>query len=284
MTNTKTFKETSSASTIALARPLAVAALLTIGVSACSGNQQTVTPAPSPQASVQDVDALLRLGDGLRQRGELQMAVAMYQRAASQSQEPEALIRLGRTLSDLGVDDQAAGAFRRALAYDPNNPDALLGVGTSYLATGEVDKSIQYLEQLLDQTGGADPIPYKALGAALDVAGRNEQAVATYTKGIELFPDDLDLKSNLAVSYALYDRQVEAIGLMIEVTDALEVKRHHHRNLVLVYALAGQDRQAVQAGRRHLGDSETRDVLAKASSLRELRSGPERAKQLNTIG
>ena len=261
-------------------RPLALCAGLMIGLSACAGGGAHVTPAYQPQASTQDIDALLRLGDGLLQRGETKTAIAMYQRAAIQSQDAKVLVRLGRALSRAGVHDQAAGAFRRALASEPGHPDALLGVGTSYLATGELDKSLQYLEQLLDQSDGSDPIPYRALGAALDVAGRNEQAVLTYKAGLERFPSDLDLKSNLALSYALYGRQVDAIELMIEVADALEANRDHHRNLVLVYALAGQDREAVVIGRRLLGDGDTRDVLRQAEGLRALQSGQDRARAL----
>jgi len=265
---------------IAAIRPFAVCGMLMIGLAACAGNGAQVTPENQPLASTQDIDSILRLGDGLLQRGETKMAIAMYQRASTQSNDAKVLVRLGRALAREGVYDHAAGAFRRALSSEPGHPDALLGAGTSYLATGEMDKSIQFLEQLLDQSDGSDPVPYRALGAAQDVAGRHEQAVATYTEGLELFPGDLDLKSNLALSYALYGREVEAIELMNEVTDALDANRGHHRNLVLVYALAGQDRQAVVIGRRLLGDGDTRDVLRQAESLRELQSGPDRARAL----
>ena len=93
-------------------------------------------------------------------------------------------------------------------------------------------------------------------------------------------PGDLDLKSNLALSYAFYDRHVEAITLMREVTDALDAKRSHHRNMVLILALAGQDRDAVATGRRLLGENETRDVLAQAASARQLPTGADRARAI----
>ncbi|MDH3661247.1 MAG: hypothetical protein OEU92_14675, partial [Alphaproteobacteria bacterium] len=116
--------------------------------------------------------------------------------------------------------------------------------------------------------------------AALDIAGRHEQAVATYTAGLEAVPDDLDLKTNLALSYAFNDRHVEAINLMIEVADALDARRSHHRNLVLVLALAGQDRQAVATGLRLLGEKETQDVVAQAASARQLPTGADRARAI----
>jgi len=216
----------------------------------------------------------------LRERGELTTAIALYQRAAANSDDAEALVALGRALAEVNAYERASGAFRQALSRDPDNPDALLGLGTSYLSLGQVSKSIQFLEQLVDQGGGEDSLRYAALGAALDIAGRHEQAVATYTAGLEVVPNDLNLKSNLALSYAFHDRHDEAITLMVDVADALDARRAHHRNLVLVLALAGQKSDAVVTGLRLLGENETRDVLAQATSLRELSDGTDRARAI----
>lgn len=261
-------------------RPIAASALLALGLAACAGGSPKVTRQAEPVAASQDIASVVRLADGLRARGELSTAIALYQRAAAGSDDARELILLGRALSEVGADERAAGAYRRALSRDPDHPDALLGLGTAYLSLGQVDRSIQYLEQLVNQGDGTDSVRYAALGAALDIAGRHEQAVATYTAGLEIVPDDLDLKSNLALSYAFYDRHVEAIELMIEVTDALDAGRSHHRNMVLVLALAGQDRDAVASGIRLLGEKETQDVMAQAASVRQLPSGADRARAI----
>ena len=262
-------------------RSLAVSACLVLGLVACAGNGgQKVTRTPEPLASSNDVTSLVRLADGLRERGELTTAIALYQRAAANSDDAKELVLLGRALSEVGAHERAAGAFRRALSRSPEHPDALLGLGTSYLSLGHVDKSIQYLERLVEQGEGADPVRYAALGAALDIAGRHEQAIATFNAGLEAIPGDLDLKSNLALSYALYDRHVEAISLMIEVTDALDAGRSHQRNLVLILALAGQDRDAVASGLRWLGESETQEVMTQARTMRQLPTGVDRVRAL----
>ncbi len=267
-------------SAVAAMRSFAACTVLVIGLSACGGGNPNVTREAEPVASSQDVGSLVRLADDLRERGELTTAIALYQRAAASSDDAEVLVQLGRALAEAGANERASGAFRRTLSREPDHPDALLGLGTSYLSLGQIDKSIQYLEQLVVQGDGRDSLRYAALGAALDIAGRHEQAVATYTTGLELAPDDLDLKSNLALSYAFYDRHGEAIKLMIEVADALEVRRSHHRNLVLVLALAGQDSDAVVTGLRLLGEKETQDVLAQAASVRQLPSGVDRARAI----
>lgn len=259
---------------------LAVAAFFAISLTACAGDNARVTRPPEPVADSQDVASVVRLADSLRERGELTTAIAFYQRAAATSDDPKELISLGRALAEVSANERAAGAFRRALAHEPDHPDALLGLGTAYLSLGQVDRSIQYLEQLVNQGDGTDPLRYAALGAALDIAGRHEQAVATYTAGLEMIPDDLDLKTNLALSYAFNDRHVEAINLMIEVTDALDARQSHHRNLVLVLALAGQDRDAVVTGLRLIGEEETQEVMTQAASARQQPAGASRAKAI----
>lgn len=267
-------------SSLAVMRRLVACACLAAGLASCGGGNAAVTRTPEPVAESQDVASLVRLANGLRERGELTTAIALYQRAAASSDDANELILLGRALAEVGAHERAAGAFRRALKREPDHPDALHGLGTAYLFVGEVDKAIQYLEELVNQGNGKDTLRYAALGAALDIAGRHEQAVATYTAGLEVVPDDLDLKSNLALSYAFYDRHVEAINLMIEVTDALDAGRSHHRNLVLVLALAGQDRDAVATGLRLLGEQETQDVMGQAASVRQLPTGEDRARAI----
>ena len=261
-------------------RRFAALAFVATGLAACSAVDPQVTRSAEPIASEQDVASVVRLADSLRERGELTTAIAFYQRAAARSDDAKELTLLGRALAEAGAHERAAGAYRRALSREPDNPDALLGLGTAYLTLGQVDKSVQYLEQLVDQGDGRDTLRYAALGAALDIAGRHDQAVATYAAGLDVVPDDLDLKSNLALSYAFNDRHVEAINLMIEVSDALNAQRSHHRNFVLVLALAGQDREAVATGLRLLGEKETQDIMAQAASARQLPTGADRARAI----
>ncbi|MDH3665262.1 MAG: tetratricopeptide repeat protein, partial [Alphaproteobacteria bacterium] len=137
-------------------RGLAIGVLLAIGLSACGGGNPYVTRPAEPVADGQDVASVVRLADSLRERGELTTAIAFYQRAAAVSNDARELILLGRALSEVGVHERAAGAFRQALSRESDHPDALLGLGTAYLSLGQVDKSIQYLQQLVDQGDGAD--------------------------------------------------------------------------------------------------------------------------------
>jgi Flp pilus assembly protein TadD len=176
--------------------------------------------------------------------------------------------------------ERAAGVFRRAVLLVPDDPDALLGLGTSYLRLGDVEKSIRYLDQLVNQGDSRNVNHYAALGAARELAGQHEQALDAYRAGLKIQPANLDLKSNLALSYALNDRHDEAIRIMRDVTESLEVQRAHHRNMVLILALAGREREAVAVGLRQLGATETQDVLAQAASARGLTNSRDRARAI----
>ncbi len=255
--------------------------LLASGLAGCGGSADPkLTERADPVASLDDVDRVLRLADNLRERGELTYAIAMYQQAASRTDNPDVLVKLGWTLFEHGATERAAGVFRRTVSRTPDHPDALLGLGITYLDLGDVDKSIQFLDQLVRQGKGNDLRRFSALGAALDLAGRHDEALATYKAGLAIEPGHLDLKSNLALSYALDNQHAVALDLMREVTDSLDVQRAHQRNMVLILALAGQNREAVTLGLRQLGETETRGVLAQASSVRGLASSADRARAL----
>lgn len=261
-------------------RSLLVFAAFVGSLAGCSSTGSEVTRQQEPIAAANDINSALRLADNLRDRGELTTAIAIYQQAANRADGPEILVKLGYTLLQNGATERAGGVFRRALSQAPDHPSALLGLGTAYLQLGEIERSIQYLTQLVEQGNSNDIRRYSALGAALDLAGRHDQSLSTYKAGLEIEPGNLDLKSNLALSHALSDRHEEAITTMREVTNSLNAQRAHQRNMVLILALAGQNREAVSLGFRQLGETETRDVLAQASTARGLTTAADRARAM----
>lgn len=252
---------------------------VSVGLGAC-GSEPSATQRAEPVAGSDDIEAALRLADNLRDRGELTTAIAIYQQAANRTDDAEVLVKLGYALSANGAKEQAAGVFRRAVSKAPEHPEALLGLGIAYLELGEIEMSIQFLNQLVEQGNSDNLNRFSALGAAFDIAGRHDEALATYQEGLEIEPENLDLKSNLALSHAVNNRFDEAISTMQEVTSSLDAERSHQRNMVLILALAGKNREAVSLGYRRLGENETRDVLTLASTARGLTSPADRARAM----
>lgn len=252
---------------------------VTVGLAGCGGSPQ-VTARAEPVALTDDIEKVVRLADTLRNQGELTTAIAIYQQAASRTDDVNILIKLGQALAAHGATERSAGVFRRAVSKSPDHPDALLGLGIAYLELGEFEKSIQFLDQLVKQGNSNNLLRFSALGAAHDLAGNHEMALATYREGLTIEPRNLDLKSNLALSHALSNRHGEAIQLMREVTNSIDSQRSHHRNMVLILALAGQNREAVSFGVRQLGKTETQEVLTQASAARGLATPADRARAL----
>lgn len=260
-------------------KSMLVLAALT-GVLVGCGKNPRVTQRVEPVAASNDVEAILRAADNLKDRGELTTAIAMYQRAAAKTDSPDVMVSLGYALAANGAREQAAGVFGRAVSKAPHHPEALLGLGIAFLELGEVDKSIRYLDKLVKEGNSGNLNRFSALGAALDVAGQHDRALATYEAGLAIEPGNLDLKSNLALSHALNNRFDEALVVMQDVTNSLNAELSHQRNMVLILALAGKNNDAVSLGYRRLGEAETRDVLAQASTARSLTSAAERARSM----
>ena len=251
-----------------------------LSLAGCGGGAPQVTARAEPVALNDDIEKVVRLADTLRNQGELTTAIAMYQQAASRTDDVNILVKLGQALAAQGATERSAGIFRRAVSKSPEHPEALLGLGIAYLELGEFETSIQFLDQLVKQGNSGNLLRFSALGAAHDLAGNHDKALAAYREGLKIEPRNLDLKSNLALSHALSNRHDEAIRLMREVTNSLDAQRSHHRNMVLILALAGQNREAVSVGVRRLGKTETQEVLTQASAARSLTTPADRARAL----
>ncbi len=278
-------------------RPRLLTLLVCVGLGACSGitpasdddprlvpganGMSWSSPSQGPTGSSGDVGgSLVRLGDDLRSRGNLGGAIAFYQQAAARSKDADVLIKLGRVFGEVGAHDRAIGAFREALVREPDNGDALLGLGGALLNTGQIEDCITVLQQALDSA--REPRRYRALGAALDMAGRHEQAIQTYDAGLAEAPADLDLRSNLALSLALHGEPDRAIQIMRDVATAPSATGQHHRILVLVLALTGRETEALAIGQNLVGAGPTQLILAQAANAMQLADATERTRAIGT--
>jgi tetratricopeptide (TPR) repeat protein len=136
-------------------------------------------------------------------------ALACYRAADSDLRRPGALESCATALSaDLSNHDRMAthvnrgvvrfrledtrGAledFEAALAFDPDQPDALINKGIAMLADGaDISASMAFIEQGL--TGGPERpwIGYYGRAVAHELAGRDAQAYQDYRRAQELRP------------------------------------------------------------------------------------------------
>ncbi|MBI1992291.1 MAG: tetratricopeptide repeat protein, partial [Candidatus Omnitrophica bacterium] len=86
----------------------------------------------------------------LERSSKLPDALSAYHEALEQDrQSPLLHVHLGSTYLKLGQMDRAMQSFERALAIDPNQPDALRWVAMLHASGGQLDKAVADYERLL---------------------------------------------------------------------------------------------------------------------------------------
>ena len=130
----------------------------------------------------------------------------------------ESLVMLGRLdrVIDNSVDAEAA--FKKVLAVDANNEDAITGLASVYSDRGDARTASELLEKLTKN----NPSPRSFAILASNYESMHEYGLAAdaYKKAIELDPARAELKSALAQDQALAGRLDDALKTYQEVAQA----------------------------------------------------------------
>jgi cytochrome c-type biogenesis protein CcmH/NrfG len=94
----------------------------------------------------------------------------------------------------------AASAFRRVLALEPHNPEALLGIANVHYDRNEAKEAIPYYERYLGLRPD-DPSARTDLGTMYLYGGDAARAIGTYKDVLERTPSFLQAHYNLAITY-----------------------------------------------------------------------------------
>ena len=197
-------------------------------------------------------ESLVRMGDSMRDGGDLNGAAQFYGAAvARNATNTAALVKLGDTELALGDTARAEGTFRAAVAASPGSREASIGLGVTLLARGDAAGALPVLEPAA--RASRDPRVLRNYGVALDLLGRQAEAQAAYRRGLASSPADPDLHANLALSLAISG---DLAGAQNEVGTAVNMPNAPERvriNQVMLLAMAGRTVDAQAAG-RHLAD------------------------------
>jgi Flp pilus assembly protein TadD len=187
--------------------------------------------------------------------------------------QPEPLLGIGDTAAAMGASRTAAEAYERVLRLRPQSAAARIGYGLVLLDLDEADAALGQCREAL-RLGARDPRLYNALGVALDLLGRHDEAQAAYSEGIVQEAENIALRNNMALSLALggqFDAAIERLRILVQEPEAGGRVR---QNLALVYALAGQTQNAAVVARQDLSEHEVANNLAFYESLRGLSGRP----------
>ncbi len=130
----------------------------------------------------------------------------------------DSLVMLGRLDKLLGNSVDAEAAFKKVLAVDSENEDAITGLAGVYSDRGDARSASALLEKLTDKS----PSPRALAILANNYEQMHEYGLAAdaYKKALALDPNRLELKSALAQDQALAGHLTEALQTYQEMADA----------------------------------------------------------------
>ena len=117
------------------------------------------------------------------------------------------------TFEDQGQTEQAARAYRQAIAVDSTRVDARINLGRLLHQTGQLAAAERVYREAI-ALGGEDPILYFNIGVLLEDMRRNADAVVAYEAALALDPTLADCHYNLALLFETLKRPKEAIRHM----------------------------------------------------------------------
>jgi tetratricopeptide (TPR) repeat protein len=155
-----------------------------------------------------------RVDEGMARR-----AVEQYKAITDQDpKDVDSLVMLGRLDRVLNSSVDAEAAFKKALAVDPENEDAMTGLASVYSDRGDAKEASAILEKLAQ----SNPSPRALVSLATNYEQMKEYALAAdaYKKALAIDPSRLELKSQMAQDLALSQQYDEALKAYRELADA----------------------------------------------------------------
>jgi tetratricopeptide (TPR) repeat protein len=163
---------------------------------------------------------------------------------------PDVLAKLGRILRTLGRTDEALEFFQRYHNKVPGDFQGLAQIGSALSDLGRYQEAEPFLRRALE--GGDDALTHYNLGTLLAQTGRFEEAVSEYERTLALDGSDVNARGNLAVvlvRQGKLDRANRELTRILEIDPANAPAR---TNLGLVLAEQGQPDKAAQEFREAL--------------------------------
>ena len=142
-------------------------------------------------------------------------------------------------LEELEMTASAEEAYRAALLLDPQQIDALYGLGKIYIDQQRYDMAMGPLEAAA-QAQSDDPRIYNALGVIMDQQGQHTDAQAYYHQGLTHSPRNVSLRNNLGLSMVLGGQPEAGLAMLRDVAAEPAAGATAGRNLEMASQIAAQ--------------------------------------------
>jgi tetratricopeptide (TPR) repeat protein len=130
---------------------------------------------------------------------------------------PETVVKLGRVLRTVGRNDEALGFFQRYHQMVPGDFLGLAHIGSCLSAMGRYQEAESYLRRAV--AGIDDPQTHYNLGLLLSITNRPAEAIAEYEKALARDPMHPDARLNMATALARQGRTDQALRELTRLVD-----------------------------------------------------------------
>jgi Flp pilus assembly protein TadD len=227
-------------------------------------------------------DRFMRLAGDLEKRGDTATAAGLYEKA---TQQPDARLaawlKLGETRLASGDARGAERAYQQALELQPDSADALLGLGTTQMRLGKLDRAVTALTQAAAMSN--QPEAFNRLGIAQILHGDADAAQVAFGKSLALAPNDLDTRCNLALAYALGDKSQLALDSIHAVSESPRALPRHQRNELLITVLAGREKDLKSLSLDDISPAERKTLLTEARRIKAIKDPVVQARELGLV-
>ena len=162
------------------------------------------------------------------------LSLSFFTTFAQSTNKSLELVNQGVAQYQEGDFDSAITTFENALKLDKDTWQASYQLGYCYFVKKEYDKAIEYCDIVLDKGEGEFLSRAATIkGNSLDILGKHEEAVKTYTKALKKNKKDFMLYYNLSLTYynqKNFEKAEENIINGLKIND-----KHASSHLILAY-------------------------------------------------
>jgi tetratricopeptide (TPR) repeat protein len=157
-------------------------------------------------------------------------------------ENPDVVVKLGRILRTVERNEEALVYFERYHQMVPGDFQGLAHIGSCLSAMGRYDEAEGYFRRAL--AGADDPITHYNLGLLLSLTGRLDQAIAQYEKALDRDAGHSEARMNLAAALVRRGQVDRASRELVRLVNDDPENAVARTNLGLLLAQQGQTARA----------------------------------------
>ena len=235
-------------------------------------------------ASGQNIVEAVQRGDALLEQGQPKLALAEYEKARELGAGSAMFLnRLASLYMQTGGYKQAAESLQQSLAEDPRQLPVYSALGEAFLAMGQLDSSIFYIEQASILAPSSTQV-HSTLGYLYMQAGHSERACERLDRALALDDKNSEAYRLYGYYYAQKDSVDRAIEYYQKLAELSPENVEAYNNIA--FLLAGAERYPEALDYYKLAQDRAQDpylaqaISAKIEEVQAIMAGEMRARYI----